>query len=114
MALETGNQAERMQQLALMMGVKNFDPTVLIKTEFFPDCLHNLSSQQCRAVCEALSSPANASYVNKKGSVGGYTALHWMCIKNELDLIEHLLTKCGADINSTASLGESSLFICIK
>lgn len=114
MAQETSNQAEKMQQLALMMGVKNFDPTVLIKTEFFPDCLQNLTAQQCRVVCEALSSPTYASCVNKKGLMGGYTALHWMCIKNEYDLIEYLLVNCDADVNSTASLGESSLFICIK
>lgn len=113
MALET-LQADMMQQLAMVMSMKNFDPIAMIKTDLFPDCLQNFTPQQCRAVCEALSTSTYANFVNKKGLLGGYTTLHWMCIKNEYDLIEYLLKKCNADVNSEASLGESSLFICIK
>lgn len=114
MALDTSLQADMMQQLAIMMSMKSFDPITAIKTDFFPDCLQTFTSQHCKAVCEALSTPTYASYVNKKGMMGGYTTLHWMCIKNEYDLIEYLLTKCNADVNCAANLGESSLFICIK
>ena len=37
-----------------------------------------------------------------------------MCIKNEIELIEFLLTKCKADINAKATQGETPLFVCIK
>ncbi|CAF0868772.1 unnamed protein product [Brachionus calyciflorus] len=114
MAVDTTNQIDKMQQLAVIMSAKNFDASALIQTEFFPDCLQNLNTQQCKSVCEALAEPNYSSFVNKKGPLGGYTPLHWMCIKNEYDLIEMLLVKCKADINSCANLGESPLFICIK
>jgi hypothetical protein len=35
-------------------------------------------------------------------------------MKNELDLIELLITKCNADVNQKADLGESPLLIAIK
>ena len=37
-----------------------------------------------------------------------------MCIKNEIELIEFLITKCKADINAKATQGETPLFVCIK
>ena len=35
-------------------------------------------------------------------------------MKNELELIEILITKCNADVNQKANLGESPLLICVK
>jgi hypothetical protein len=37
-----------------------------------------------------------------------------MCIKNEVDFIEFLITKCKADVNVKAAMGESPLFVCVK
>lgn len=82
--------------------------------EHFPDILQHLPSDQCKMMFEMIAETNNMAIVNKPGPLGGYTALHWMCIKNEVDLIEFLINKCKADVNCKANLGEPPLFICIK
>ena len=110
------NSSDLQQQIALnpFTLVSTMNQSCILYTEQFPDALQNLSTEQCRAICTALAETNNASLVNKRGQLGGYTALAWMCIKNELELIEFLITKCKADVNTKANLGESPLFICIK
>ena len=110
------NSSDLLQQIALnpLTLVSTMNQSSILYTEQFPDALQNLSTEQCRAICTALAETNNASLVNKRGQLGGYTALAWMCIKNELELIEFLITKCKADVNTKANLGESPLFICIK
>ena len=88
----------------------------ILCSEQFPDVLQNYTTENSRLLLNALYETAsgNAALINKKGPLGGYTALHWMCIKNELELIELLLVKCKADVNCKANLGETPLLICIK
>ena len=61
----------------------------ILYTEQFPDALQNLSTEQCRAICTALAETNNASLVNKRGQLGGYTALAWMCI-NKQTRLQHI------------------------
>lgn len=85
----------------------------ILLTDQFPDVLQHYPPDQCRAILTLLKDTNNSSLVNKKGPLG-YTALHWMCIKNEYELIELLVRECNADVNARANIGETPLFICIK
>ena len=85
----------------------------ILYSEQFPDVLQNYSSENCKPLIELLiDCPSNL--INKKGPLGGYTILHWMAIKNEYEHIEFLVTKCKAEIDCVANLGETPLLICIK
>lgn len=112
MSISSDNNSLESNKLQLQH--QQFNPSTVIQTDFFPDVLQHLTTEQCKAICDALSQANNLSLVNKKGPLGGYTALHWMCIKNELELAEFLLDNCRADVNCVANLGETPLFICIK
>ncbi len=102
-----------MATITMTMPVQQ-NPSAILYTDQFPDMLQYCSTENSKNLFEILSEANNLSLVNKKGTLGGYTALHWMCIKNELDLIEFLILKCKADVNFKANLGETPLFICIK
>jgi len=52
-------------------------PSTVIQTDQYPDMLQQCSIDQCKLLFETLSVTNNPSLVNKVGSVGGYTALHW-------------------------------------
>ncbi len=106
---------QKLQAGMLPAMTTNFvSPLSLINSEHFPDLLHHYSTENSRLLFSTLAELNNPSLVNKKGTQGGYTALAWMCIKNEIELIEFLISKCKADVNTKANLGETPLFICIK
>ena len=65
---------EQMIQAQMMMPMS---ASVLLQTDQYPDLLQQCSIEQCKLIFEALALPSNQSLVNKVGSVGGYTALHW-------------------------------------
>ena len=96
------------------MMTAQLNPFNILQTDQFPDILQHFPPEQCKSVLSLLKDTNNSSIVNKKGPLGGYTALHWMCIKNEYELIELLVRECNADINARANIGETPLFICIK
>ena len=113
--MSASNQQQQQQFFqAPMMGTYEFNPKSIVESEQFPDILNYLNNEQIRAIFELLAQPANAHLVNKTGPLGGYTALHWMAIKNELELLQFLVVRCRADVNCQAKLGETPLFICIK
>jgi ankyrin repeat protein len=78
----------------------------------FPDILQFLPAEEIRKQIETYSQ--NDEMINKKGQLGGYTALHWACIRNEFNLIKYLIIECKANIDVKANLGETPLFICVK
>jgi hypothetical protein len=85
----------------------------ILYSEQFPDMIQNYTTENCRPILDLLvDCPSNL--INKKGPLGGYTILHWMAIKNECEFVEFLVTKCKADIDCVANLGETPLLICIK
>ena len=97
------------------MGTYEFNPKSILDSEQYPDILNYLNSEQIQTMFNVLAQqPNNSQLVNKKGPLGGYTALHWMAIKNELDLLKFLVVECRADVNCKANLGETPLHICIK
>lgn len=111
-------QSSLMPQLIPMMlnsnSNLNQNAANLLQSEYFPDVLQHMSSDQCQTILDLLTQSTYSHLINKQGPLGGYTPLHWMCIKNEYDLIKFLIVKCNADVNFKANLGESPLFICIK
>jgi ankyrin repeat protein len=86
----------------------------ILELDNFPDILNNQSYDQAKLTFEILYKTNNFSLINKHGSKGGFTALHWMCIKNEYDLIEYLIEKFNVDVNTKADMGETPLLICIR
>lgn len=85
----------------------------ILYSDQFPDVFQNYSGESCKPLLDLLiDCPSNL--INKKGPLGGYTALHWMSIKNECEHIDFLVTKCKAEIDCVANLGETPLLICIK
>lgn len=85
----------------------------ILYSDQFPDILQNYSNDQSKELLTLLvDCPSNL--INKKGPLGGYTALHWTAIKNDMENMEFLVTKCKAEIDSPANLGETALLICIK
>ncbi len=97
-------QMKEMQQIASMQVI-----------EQFPDILQNYPSEETKTLFETMIGQNQIdALINKKGPLGGFTALHWMCIKNDLEMIEFLIKRCNADINCRAQLGETPLLICIK
>ena len=77
----------------------------------FPDILQFLPNEEMKKQCELYAN--NDEMINKKGLLG-YSALHWACIRNDLDLIKYLVIDCKAYVDIKGNLGESPLFICIK
>jgi len=97
-------QMKEMQQMASMQVI-----------EQFPDILQNYPSEETKTLFETMISQNQIdTLLNKKGPLGGFTALHWMCIKNDLEMIEFLIKRCNADVNCRAQLGETPILICIK
>jgi hypothetical protein len=86
----------------------------LVDLNQFPDLLKNQSHEEAKLTFELLYKTNNQSLINKIGKSGGFTALHWMCIKNEFELIEYLIEKFQVDINCKAEMGETPLLICIR
>ena len=113
--IQQQQQQQQLQAGMLPTMTTNFvNPLSILNSELFPDLLQHYSTENSRLLFLALAELNNPGLVNKKGAHGGYSALAWMCIKNELELIEFLITKCKADVNTKATLGETPLFICIK
>lgn len=108
------NQMQQMALFGQMAMTPSMNPVSVLNSEQFPDILQHMSTEHCKTLFATLAEMNNPTLVNKKGPMGGYSALAWMCIKNEIELIEFLLVKCKADVNSKATLGETPLFICIK
>ena len=100
--------------LSPTMQAAQQNPLAMIQSDQFPDILQHFPAQECKSVLSLLKNTNNSSLVNKRGPLGGYTALHWMCIKNECELVEFLVKECNADINAKANVGETPLFISIK
>lgn len=92
----------------------NTNPYTMTQLDQFPDILQNYSTEQSKMIFDFLIQSNNASLIGKSGALGGYTALHWMCIKNEYDMIEYLIEKFKVDINCKANMGETPLLIAIK
>ncbi len=90
-----------------------FNPALVV-VELFPDILQHYNSDQCRVMIEHLYRERNFVALNRAGPLGGYTALHWMCIKNEIYLMDYLITTCASDVNARATLAETPIFICVK
>jgi hypothetical protein len=95
-------------------SITNSNQFTMIQLEQFPDILQKYSTEQSKMLFDFLIQSNNASLIGKSGALGGYTALHWMCIKNEYELIEYLIEKFKVDINCKASMGETPLLISIK
>lgn len=100
-------------QMPVMMN-NEFNAKSLLESDQFPDVLNYLNNEQIKVMFELMNSGNYSHLVNKPGPLGGYSALHWMAIKNELELMEYLLVKCNADVNCKATLGETPLHISIK
>jgi hypothetical protein len=113
-------QQQQMDQIPMMMSMLSSPEAfashqkALVQSEHFPDILQYVTNDQARMLIETLAQVNNPSITNKQGASRGYTTLHWICVRNEVDLIELLLKKCRAEVNVAASLGESPLFVCIK
>ena len=110
---------QQISQIPLIMNMMSPDSFMknqmaLIGSEHFPDILQFVNTEQATAILDTLAKTNNPSLVNKQGASRGYTALHWICVRNECELIEHLVLRCRADPNIAANLGETPLFICIK
>ena len=86
----------------------------LVDLNQFPDILKNQSHEEAKLTFELLYKTNNHSLINKAGKAGGFTALHWMCIKNVYELIEYLIEKFDVEINCKAEMGETPLLICIR
>jgi ankyrin repeat protein len=87
----------------------------LIQSDQYPDILQYTSNDQARSLIETLATTNNPLLINKQGGSRAYTTLHWICVRNDLDLIRLILSKCkDLDVNCKASLGETPLFVCIK
>ena len=52
-------------------------PGAVIQTDQYPDMLQQCTTEQCKLIFESLALANNQTLVNKVGTVGGYTALHW-------------------------------------
>jgi hypothetical protein len=116
---EKNNSAQMQAQIANntmlpTMSTNFMNPNSILLSDQFPDILQHYSTENCRLILNVLAELNNPAIVNKKGALGGYSALAWMCIKNEIELIDFLIKKCKADVNTKANLGETPLFICIK
>ena len=73
--MDTKNNSDPVAQIQMLMPI---NPSSLIQMNEFPDILQQCPIEQCKLVLESLAAtPNNASLVNKSGSAGGYTALHW-------------------------------------
>jgi hypothetical protein len=113
-------QQQQMDQIPMMMSMLSTpeafasNQRALVQADQFPDILQYVTNDQAKMLIETLAQLNNPSITNKQGASRGYTALHWICVRNELELIELLLKTCRPDVNVAASLGESSLFVCIK
>jgi ankyrin repeat protein len=86
-------------------------PTVTPATAQFPDILQFLPVDEIKKQVEQYIN--NQEMLNKKGA-NGYAALHWACIRNDLNLIKYLINDCKAFVDIKGNLGETPLFICIK
>ena len=95
-ARATGNDA----------NAKNQAPTTQ-----FPDILQFLPSDEIKKQVELHAN--NEEMINKKGTIG-YAALHWACVRNDLNLIKFLVIDCKAQVDVRGNLGETPLFICVK
>ena len=97
----------------LNAAANGFQPE-LVSLDLFPDIMQHYNSDQCRLMIEHLAQARNFVALNRAGPLGGYTALHWMCIKNELALVDYLIVSCMSDVNARANLAETPIFICVK
>ena len=66
--------ADVITPVTMMMPMNS---STILQMEQYPDMLQNFPIDQCKILFEALALTNNPSLVNKSGSVGGYTALHW-------------------------------------
>ena len=53
------------------------DPYDILEMSEYPDILKDLSNKQIMLMFETLAKKNNPLLVNKKGSLGGFSALHW-------------------------------------
>jgi len=63
----------------------------VLYSDLFPDVLQNYNSEQTKELLSLLVDCPN-NIINKKGPLGGYTALHWMAIKNDLENMDQYYT----------------------
>jgi hypothetical protein len=94
--------------------MSTINQSAILESNNFPDIIQHFTHEQCKIIIDLLKIDKNKEFVNKRGPLGGYTILHWLCIKNEHDLIETLIIDTKPDVNLQANAGESPLFICIK
>ena len=80
-------------------------------TTQFPDILQFLPVDEIKKQVDLYAK--SEEMINKKG-INGYSALHWACIRNDLNLIKYLVNDCKAFVDIKGNLGETPLFICIK
>lgn len=90
------------------------NPSQILLMDQYPDILKEYPIEKLKELFESLASLNNPSIVNKVGTVGGYTAIHWMCIRNEMEMIQFLVLNCKADVNVRAAMGETPLHLCVK
>lgn len=86
----------------------------LVQSDQFPDILQYTTNEQTKSLLDTLQQLNSPSLTNKQGASRGYTALHWICVRNDIDFIEQIVTKCKADVNVAAGMGETALFVSIK
>ena len=53
------------------------DPYDILQMSEYPDILNELPNKKIMLVFEVLAAMNNPNLVNKKGQLGGFTALHW-------------------------------------
>jgi ankyrin repeat protein len=78
----------------------------------FPDIIQYLPSEQIKTLINENKN--NNEFISRRGAQSGFTALHWACIKNDIELVKILLFDCKVDLNSKGSVGETPIFICVK
>lgn len=78
----------------------------------FPDVIQYLPSEQVKALINENKN--DSEFINRRGAQTGFTALHWACVKNDIELVKILVFDCKVDVNSRGSVGETPIFVCVK
>jgi len=75
------NMQQQFNLMQMMMPQAQMSNHSILQSDQFPDILQHLSTDQAKALFDALAESNNPNLVNKQGSLGGYTPLHWYFIE---------------------------------
>ena len=74
------NMQQQFSLMQMMMPQAQMNNQSVLQSDQFPDILQHLSTDHAKALFEVLAESNNPNLVNKQGSLGGYTPLHWYYI----------------------------------